>query len=421
MTEARTPTVPLPARHPGVVFGPVVANGWRRQHLIGAPSTGTLVGLGDREHRVLELLDGRRTTDDIRADVEPRFGVPLSEAGLYRLVGMLAAKGLIEVGPLHGDAGRPDGIGDDPPAAPPKRRNTLFRAERALVDPNRFLDAVRPLTRLLFHRAVVAGCAVVVAAALVLMVADLPVIIEQAQSLRRQPAQFIPVVVVLLASLALHELAHAAACRHWGGTVRALGVKWRLPVFIAYADVPDHALFRPVYQRVATCLAGVWSSLLVLVPVSALWGIASAAGWSWLPALASIQLAMVASVLINLVPLFGLDGYQVLSHVLGVTNLGAHGTTTVTRLFTRAGRAELAAAPRALVVTYAVYGLFSLLAGLAMAAAVVWWLHWLAGALIGPAAGIAVIAVMPVVMVTGAVLWLRRRRGGAAAKVSESR
>lgn len=413
MTEARTPT--LPPRHPGVVFGPVIANGWRRQHLIGAPSMGGLVGLGDREHRVLELLDGSRRADEIRVDVESRFGVPLSEPGLYRLVGMFASKGLIDID--RALAGSLESAG---PETRPARRNTLLRAERALVDPNRFLEAVRPVTAALFRPAVVVVCAVAVLAGLVQLVVDLPTITGHARTMIQHPAQFVTVVVVVLVSLAIHELAHAAACRHWGGAVRALGVRWRFPIVVAYADVPDHALFRPVYQRVATCVAGVWSSLLIFVPVAALWAIGSAGDWSWLPALASIQLALVASVLFNLVPLFGLDGYQVLSHVLGVTNLGAHGTATVSRLVSRSGRAELAEAPRKLVVTYAVYGVFALLAGLAMAAAVVWWLRWLVGAVIGTTAADVVTVAMPVVMVIGAVLWMRRRRAGAAATVKES-
>jgi soluble P-type ATPase len=71
--------------------------------------------------------------------------------------------------------------------------------------------------------------------------------------------------------VALHESAHGLVCKHFGGTVREIGVLWRFPILAPFCNTEDTRFFRRRRERVYTAFAGVFTSMLAMVPFAVCW------------------------------------------------------------------------------------------------------------------------------------------------------
>lgn len=123
---------------------------------------------------------------------------------------------------------------------------------------------------------------------------------------------------------AIHETAHAVACKRYNGEIREAGLAMILFAPIAYVNVTSGWRFSSKWKRLHVTLAGVAAEL------------AAAAGallvWNWSANLtvqqtsADIVLLVVASsLLFNLNPLLKFDGYYALADITGVDNLYQYG------------------------------------------------------------------------------------------------
>lgn len=135
--------------------------------------------------------------------------------------------------------------------------------------------------------------------------------------------------IVAVISMCWHELGHGHACKHYGGRVPVMGflLIYLTPAF--YTDTSEGEVLASRYQRMAIALAGAWSELYICAVATILW-------WFSAPdrALHSVAYTMmlitgIASVLINFNPLIKLDGYYVMSEMLGLIDLKENSTAYV--------------------------------------------------------------------------------------------
>ncbi len=419
---ARDPGLRLPVRHPDVALGPVCVSGWRRQHLVGLPGGDRVLLLGDLEYGVLRRLDGTSTVEQICTDAGGPVG-PMPPARLGRLLAVFARRGLLSIPDQPGGAGHPagpDGTTDAdrpvpspsspsrPSPARPSPSRLHRRWETTRVD--RWLRPLVPGARRLASGAGAAICGLMVVLALIQFVHQAPIVLPQARAAMSSWVSAPVVVAALLASLAIHEMGHALGCLAFGGRVRAIGVLWRFPLVTAYADVPGYQLLPHRRQRIAVCFAGVWTSLLLLVPVAVAWWLVPGPAVA-IEVLAAVQVGLIGSSAFNLVPLFGSDGYRMLAQWLSIRNLGLTSTEVLVKALRPNGRAELRAAgsPRLLAI-YLGYAVFCALSVLATAALVTGLVTWAAARWAGPLAGAGAAMVTILVMIGGALL--AARRGG---------
>jgi putative peptide zinc metalloprotease protein len=131
-------------------------------------------------------------------------------------------------------------------------------------------------------------------------------------------AQLVALGLVLALAIVVHEAGHAVALIRFGGTVRRAGIGWYWCAPIAFVDTSD-AYALPRAQRIVVSLAGPLASFCFAAvatlaaahtPDEGVRAVASAAavinfGASWW----------------NLNPLIELDGYYVLTDLLGRPNL----------------------------------------------------------------------------------------------------
>jgi putative peptide zinc metalloprotease protein len=119
----------------------------------------------------------------------------------------------------------------------------------------------------------------------------------------------------------IHELAHGLTCKHYGGRVHSMGFAliYLSPAF--YTDTSEGMVTADRHQRLMISVAGVWSELMVCALATPVW-------WGTAPgtvlhdfAYTVILITGFGVILINWNPLIKLDGYYMLSEVLGIADL----------------------------------------------------------------------------------------------------
>ena len=129
--------------------------------------------------------------------------------------------------------------------------------------------------------------------------------------------------------VAVHELAHAHTCKHYGGHVRSMGfaLVYLTPAF--YTDTTEGAVLGSRYQRLIIFLAGIWSELILCSIATPIW-------WGTPPetlihdgAYFIMMMTGMMSLIINWNPLMKLDGYYMLCEIVGVVEIKENSTAFV--------------------------------------------------------------------------------------------
>jgi putative peptide zinc metalloprotease protein len=319
---------------------------------------------------LLDALDGITTAEQILARVKS-CGDPLVEARRRQVV-LQAIDGLRRAGAFTLDRG--DEAKDQQPrwrrwaAGPPRLRVT--RGIDGLI--------ARPAGVAARHRRAV-GLALVV-----LVLAGVAVCIAGACGFSPPSAVLWPAVFgVVLVEVAVHELAHAAACKVFGVRVREAGIMlwgWFLP--LAYVDCTDTYRLPAKRPRVLVALAGPYVDLVA----AAACAVVMLAAHGELAGTASIIfLSLLLMLARNLTPLLPTDGYHALEAVTGQLNLRRRAWSQLRAWSTsrvpgvRRGAAESPAASMTRWQTaYIAYGIASVLYTIATFALVVLEVHELA-------------------------------------------
>lgn len=323
MTSTLAPH-PTPVLGAEVTVGPPVRRLGQAVHVVRDLRSDGYFQVSPREAFVLTRLDGTRTFGDIEEDYHREFGKDLGDASWQQLMGLLYARRLLVPpgeDPAAGDTAysrlrEQNRAGRVTPA-------TLLRVRVPLVDPGPVIGRLQRDARWVMHPVTAA-----LAAALVLLMAvtvgvRLPVLWEgYVASWTEAPVAVAAGVLVVLASLVVHEFAHAVTCVWFGGRCREMGVSWRFPLVTVYTKVEDIYLVPHRWQRVVVSLSGVLAGLVVLLPVFLVWLLVPA-GHAVSDACVVVLVLGGMAQLVNLAPVLGLDGQKALSHALGVWDVAA--------------------------------------------------------------------------------------------------
>ncbi len=121
--------------------------------------------------------------------------------------------------------------------------------------------------------------------------------------------------------LCIHETGHGLTCKHYGANVPAMGFAliYLTPAF--YTDTTQGEVLGDRFQRLMITVSGVWAELMVCSLATPIW-------WGTSPGTAIhdfaytiILLTGFAVVLINWNPLIKLDGYHIVTEILGINEL----------------------------------------------------------------------------------------------------
>lgn len=147
------------------------------------------------------------------------------------------------------------------------------------------------------------------------------------QTLFDDPWVLAPVYLFMLVHVAMHELGHGIACKHYGGLVPRIGLMFYMASFIFYCDTTAALNFPRKGQRILVSLGGPIASSAVLG--LALWGAGLSAGFGaeaagpWESVFVTFSLLCLLSLAMNFNPFLKMDAYYILVDYTGVPNLRA--------------------------------------------------------------------------------------------------
>lgn len=135
--------------------------------------------------------------------------------------------------------------------------------------------------------------------------------------------------IVAVVSMCWHEIGHGHACKHYGGRIPSMGflLIYLTPAF--YTDTTEGDVLASRYQRMVIALAGVWSELYICAAATIIWWLSPPDTTLHSVAYVMMLITGIASVLINFNPLIKLDGYYIMSELLGLVDLKESSTAYV--------------------------------------------------------------------------------------------
>jgi putative peptide zinc metalloprotease protein len=246
-------------------------------------------------------MDGHRSGPDVAERVSAEYGRQLTADGLgYLVEHKLGPAGL--VAPAGAE-------GPPPPTQAPLLSLRLRRTLLPAGATGRVADLFSPLYFPPVVGAVLASFAVV----------DVTVlrsgkVLPALQHVLSTPAALVSVLGLLLLSAVFHECGHAAACARSGARPGGIGVGLYLVMPAFYTDVTSaYRLGRG--GRLCTDLGGLYFNAIAVLGLAA--GYAATSEPALLVAIALVNLEMLQ----QLLPIVRLDGYFILSDLIGVPDL----------------------------------------------------------------------------------------------------
>jgi putative peptide zinc metalloprotease protein len=137
-------------------------------------------------------------------------------------------------------------------------------------------------------------------------------------------------LVVWLGLKIVHEFSHGLFCKHFGASVRELGVIFVLFVPMGYVDATASLGFASRWRRMMVAAAGMYAEFFVAA-LCAIWWARSPEGPTATVLHNAVVTGTVITLFFNANPLMRFDGYYLLSDLLELPNLSTRGRNWVVR------------------------------------------------------------------------------------------
>ncbi len=299
------PARPAPRLADGVeLLGEYHGSAYREPKFLACRPDGQVIALPRALHQLAEQLDGRRDTTAVAAALRAAHGVDIDAAAVERLVETkLRPAGIAAAGPAGGTVASPQ---PDP---------LLMLRFRLPVVPAPAVWRVAGVFAPLFRPVVVAlGLLAFVAVDVAILSAGFTPLVDAGVGLVQAPATALLVVLFLLVAGMVHECGHVGACRYGGARPGAMGVGIYLVWPAYYSTVTDsYRLSRA--GRLRTDLGGVYVNALLMAAAGGTW-LATGAPW-----LLAVTLVLHLETARQFLPSIRLDGYYILSDLVGLPDL----------------------------------------------------------------------------------------------------
>lgn len=277
----------------------------------------------DDQYQVLQLLDGRRSLEDVRDQLRhdcPTVRYTLRD--LQQLVTDMHQKELV----------RSNRIGQGPVLRHEARRARWSKIKQTLmnplsiqvpgIDPQKLLDFLLPWVGWIFHPAAMIVSALWVATAL----AWVGIHFQEFHSRLPEFNQFFgwPNLIWLWITMSgakiLHEFGHGLSCRYYGAECHEMGVMLLVFSPCLYCDATDSWMLTNKWKRIAIGAAGMYFEAILSAFAVFLWWNTSEGLLNHL-CLNVFFVSTITTVIFNLNPLMRYDGYYMLSDFLEIPNL----------------------------------------------------------------------------------------------------
>jgi multidrug resistance efflux pump len=334
-------------------------------YVVKDPAAGRFFQFRAPEFFIVQQLDGRTATSEIRLRSEEKFGAPISEATLSQFTEQLDRLGLLERQQPGAAEER------DHRRARRIRGNVLYLRLHAF-NPDRLLEKLLRALGFLFTPVFVTASASVILLAAIITASNWWEIRHDFARLYH-PGALALAWVTLLFVVVLHEFAHGLTCKRFGGEVSEMGCMLLFLQPAMYCNVSDSWLFPQKAKRLWVTFAGAYFEIFVWGVATLFWRVTDQS--TLLNFLALVVMATSGiKTLFNLNPLIKLDGYYLLSDWLEIPNLRRRAFAYISRrsanILRGRWRNSIDGTPRERRI-YWIYGLLA-------AAYSAWFLGWIA-------------------------------------------
>ena len=189
-----------------------------------------------------------------------------------------------------------------------------------LLDPERLLTVIDPLSRAVFSRTGFALWLVIVVAGAILAVSHWQELTENVTERALAPHNLLLLWFTFPVVKALHEIGHGMAVKRWGGEVHETGLMLLVLMPVPYVDASAATAFRSRWRRAVVGAAGMMTEVVIAACAMFVW-LNVEPGLVRTTAYNVMLIAGVSTVLFNGNPLLRFDGYYILSDLLDIPNL----------------------------------------------------------------------------------------------------
>jgi putative peptide zinc metalloprotease protein len=286
-------------------------------------SSGRFHRFSSQAYFVVGLLDGRRTMEQVWTESCARLGDDaLTQDEAIRLLGQLHSSDVL--------------VGDMPPdvaeladrGRQQRRRRVMMSVlnplalRLPLLDPNEFLEATKPVARLIFSAFGAAVFLAVVVYALLLAGTHWSALTEDVVDRVLATQGVFMLLLAYPLVKAFHELGHAWAVKRWGGEVHEIGLMFLVLMPVPYVDASDSMSFASKWRRAVVGGAGILVEVFLAAVAMIVWANAEP-GLVRAFAFSVMLIGGVSTLLFNGNPLLRFDGYYVLSDLIEIPNLAS--------------------------------------------------------------------------------------------------
>lgn len=281
--------------------------------------------LQKEQFRILDLLDGTRSLEQVRDDLKedfPTLQVTLTD--IQQLITDLHKKGLVVS----------ERAGQGAAVVRGRRKERNQKIKQTLMsllylrlpgwDPESTLRFMYPYLKWVFWKPVVWACVLFCCSAWLMLGAQF----EEFQSRLPEFQSFFgwPNLIYLWATLGIakiiHEFGHGLSCHHYGGECHEMGVMLLVFSPCLYCDVTDSWMMKNKWHRIIIGAAGMYIEVIISAIAIYVWWFTKPGMLHYL-ALNTFFVTTITTVIFNANPLMRFDGYYMMSDFLEIPNLRA--------------------------------------------------------------------------------------------------
>ena len=279
--------------------------------------------LQQEQYRTLELLDGQRSLDEIKSELQRHFpALHFKLPDVQHLITDLHKKGLV----YSNRSGQ--GIEMLKQELETKRKKRWAAIKNILYlrlpgwDPEKTLNAIYPFFRWMFQPWAVFLAMAFVVASWILIAVNFDAFYSKLPEFHQFFSWPNLAYMYLTLSVAkiIHEFGHGVSCKHFGGECHEMGVMLLVFSPCLYCDVSDSWMLRNKWRRIMIAAAGMYIEIIISAIAIFLW-------WYTKPGLLNhlclnvFFVTTVTTVIFNANPLMRFDGYYMMSDFLEIPNL----------------------------------------------------------------------------------------------------
>lgn len=315
MTEATIDSFPLPRIRDGLTIQAISPI----EYVVKRSDSREYFSIGPQEAFLLGLLDGLHSTSEIQRRYAAQFNDELTLSDLIEFVDAIRPMGLLRPSAKTQSTEKATGSIVTERIKTLKGGQSLLFFRIPLCNPDRFLSRLVQWIPFVWTRTGLCALGCLLAAAFCVMVSSGN---EMVSAFPDSPGwtDAIQFLAVMLVCTALHEVAHGATLKHYGGEVHDSGLLFMFFTPCLYCNVSDAWLIPQKSKRLAITAAGGLCDLFLWAIGVFIWRMTVIGTGVNHAALLVLTICGGRS-LLNFNPLLRLDGYYLLSDWLSIPNL----------------------------------------------------------------------------------------------------